>query len=108
MSALDGQDPLHLVQQMALTARAATAALQQVFEHQARPRRALDVLQPPVPAPQDNNPVRAALKLDPAVLALALAKADPVSVLQRSANELCEHEDHLLRALAAQRGSLRG
>ena len=108
MSALDGQDPLHLVQQIALTARAATAALQQVFEHQAEPRRVLDGLQPPTPAPRDNNPLRVGLKLDPAVLALALAKADPVSVMQRSADELCEHEDHLLGALAAQRGSLPG
>ena len=108
MSALAGQDPLHLVQQIAMTARAATAALQQVFGHQARPRHALDGPQLPTPSPREENPLRAALKLEPAALALALAKADPVSVMQRSADELCEHEDHLLRALAAQRGSLPG
>ena len=108
MLALEGQDPLQLVQQIALTARAATAALQQLFGHQAKPHQALDGPQLPTPTPREENPLRAALKLDPAVLALALAKADPVSVMQRSANELCEHEDHLLRALAAQRGSLPG
>ena len=108
VSALEGQDPLQIVQQLALTARAATAALRQVVEHQSTARRALHGLLLPTPAPPDGNPLRAALKLDPAVLALALAKADPVSVMQRSANELCEHNDHLLRALTAQRGSLPG
>ena len=108
VSALNGQDLLHLVQQIALTARAATAALQQVIEHQTAARSALDGLQASAPARQIGNPLRAGLKLDPAVLALALANADPVAVMQRSANELCEHEDHLLLALAARRGSVPG
>lgn len=108
VSALNGQDLLHLVQQMALTARAATAALQQVIEHQTAARSALDGLQASAPARQNGNLLRLGLKLDPAVLALALANADPVAVMQRSANELCEHEDHLLQALTARRGSLPG
>ena len=108
VSALEGQDPLQLVQQIALTARAATAALQRLMEHQTAGRRTLDGLPAPTPAPQAGNPLRDGLKLDPAVLALALTKADPVAVMQRSAQELCEHEDRLLQALAARRNSLLG
>jgi len=111
VSALEGQDPLQLVQQIALTARAATAALQQVLEHQAQQRQeaatdlGLGGLQTPPPMNQAAHPLQAGSRLDPAVLVLALARADPVAVMQRSANELCEHEDRLLQALAARRGS---
>lgn len=108
VSALEGHNPLHLVQQMALTARAATAALQQVMAHQTATRHAHVGMQALTPAQQNGNPLRAGLKFDPAVLALTLATADPVAVMQRSANELCEHENHLLQALPARPGSLPG
>ena len=108
VSALQGHNPLHLVQQMALTARAATAALQQVMAHQTATRHARVGMQAMTPAQQNGNPLRAGLKLDPAVLALTVATADPVAVMQRSADELCEHEDHLLQALPARPDSLPG
>ena len=114
VSALEGENPLQLAQQIALTARAATAALQQLVEHQAQQRQQAAIhlsvgsLQTPPPMSQAAQPLRAGARLDPALLALALARADPLVVMQRSADELCEHEDRLLQALAARRGSLPG
>ena len=102
VSALDGHDTLVLVQQLALTARAATAAVRQVMECQAQSGRTLSTLSTlspgaaPVP---DDNPLRTASRVDAAVLALQVAASDPVAVMQRSANELCAHEARLLQAL---------
>lgn len=100
VSALEGRDALLLVQQLALTARAATAAVRQLMEHQDRTHLSHGHL-PSVSAslPEDNL-LRVASGVDAAVLALRVAAADPVAVLQRSASELCAHEDRLLQALA--------
>lgn len=102
-SALEGHDTLLLVQQLALTARAATAAVRQLIEHQAQARRTLGALQPGLTLASEDNPMRTAANVDAAVLALRVATADPVTVMQRSANELCAHEDQLLQALATAR-----
>lgn len=100
VSALDGHDALLLVQQLASTARAATAAVRQVIEHQAQARRTLDTAQLGSTSQAEDNPLRSAANVDAAVLALRVATADPVAVMQRSANELCAHDDHLLQAVA--------
>lgn len=101
VSALQGHDTLLLVQQLALTARAATAAVRQLIEHQAQARRTLGALRPGPALASDDNPMRTAANVDAAVLALRVAIADPVTVMQRSANELCAHDDHLLQALVS-------
>lgn len=103
VSALDGHDTLLLVQQLALTARAATAAVRQLIEHQAQARRALGALRPGPALTSEDNPMRMATNVDAAVLALKVATADPVAVMQRSVTELCAHEDQLLQALASAR-----
>ena len=103
VSALDGHDTLVLVQQLALTARAATAAVRQVMECQAQSRLTLGTLSPGAAPVPDDNPLRTASRVDAAVLALKVAATDPVAVMQRSASELCAHEERLLQALTSAR-----
>ncbi len=99
VSALDGHDTLVLVQQLALTARAATAAVRQLMECQAQSGRTLGHTSPAAAPAPDGNPLRTASRVDAAVLALQVAATDPVAVMQRSASELCAHEERLLQAL---------
>ena len=98
VAALAAQDPLLLAQRLASSAQAALSALRQLMEHQAQARRSIGSRLSVMTPLRDANPLRVAASAQAATLALATAQADPALILQRSAAELCAHQDQLLQA----------
>ena len=97
-AALTDQDPLLLAQRLASCAQAGAAALRQLMDHQAQARRSIGSRRSALAPLRDANPLRLAESAQAAALALVLQQADPAHLWQRSADELCAHQDHLLQA----------
>ena len=106
-ASLANHDPLLLAEHLALSARAAVAALRQLQEQQAQTRRALGSRQSLLAPVQGAPTLHRAASAEGALLALALATTsdETVAVIQRCAADLCAHQERLLQAL---RGAARG